>query len=38
MTTATATDTNVSTGNAYFDLMEYISRIKSVDVAAQMAS
>lgn len=38
MSATTTNNTNVSTGNAYFDLKEYISSIKAVDVAAQMAS
>lgn len=38
MTTATATNTNVSTTNAYFDLLEYVRDLPCVDVAAQMAS
>ena len=35
---ANTTETNVSTGNAYFNLNDYISSVKAVDVAAQMAS
>lgn len=38
MSATTTNNTNVSTGNAYFDLNGYISSVKAVDVAAQMAS